>query len=148
MQDRELDLKRVECAQGILDELRRSCAAADGSMHSNAFDRFMDEYLPRLEGERISLAIFAELIAVNGAVCPELLRDEQRMQLLEVGGFVITPPLKEYFKEHIHLEEKGIHYKEEYESAVACLKSVEGSTSFRLGRVATAIPRRIKSAIR
>lgn len=148
VQDTDLESKRAECAERILRELRASSAASDGSSHGAAFDRIIKEYQPLMVEKRISLKVFSELVALSGSIELALLTEEQRAQVLEVDGVAILIPLKEHFKEHVLLEEKSVHYQEEYERAAQGLQAVERSRSFRVGRAVTAIPRRIKSAIR
>lgn len=136
--------RRADCAMSILEELKRTSAEHDAVGHSSAFDRISEEYQPLIGGKRISFPVFAELIALNGAIDAELLGGAQRARLVEVDSVVVLGPLKEHFKEHVLLEVESVHYKEEYENASARLGAVENSKSFRFGAAVTAIPRRIK----
>lgn len=104
------------------------------------------EYFPLL-GTELKLAEYAALLSLGGYIVPELLSTAQREHLLVVDDFVILEPLKKLYREYILLKERSIFLEEELDCKSNQLNRVEGSTSFRVGLVMTAVPRKIKQCI-
>lgn len=135
-----------ELVRVLQTEFKDSAACRNSQLHSATYDRMIKEYFPLL-GTELKLAEYAALLSLGGYIVPELLSTAQREHLLVVDDFVILEPLKKLYREYILLKERSIFLEEELDCKSNQLNRVEGSTSFRVGLVMTAVPRKIKQCI-
>lgn len=158
--------KACALVRGLSDVIRVSRDKSLTKLHALAVRRLEEEYEFVFDIQKESMAVMAELVRCNSFVAPYMLDDKQKKEGLITPDAYLVAPLRlklvylERLKDEISSMQKAIdetnrdcarRIDEALDVATAreeALCFVESSASFKVGRAVTALPRRLRDAVR
>lgn len=157
------EAKARDLIRGISDVIRISGENSLRKLHSLAVRRLEAEYEYVFDLHEESMPIMAELVRCNSLVIPDMLDSDQREKGLVSPDLYLLAPLRRRLQSiealkaetaslQIAVEEANMACARRVDEVVAAsedaLRCIEASVSFRVGRAVTALPRKIRDAVR
>lgn len=158
--------KACALVRGLSDVIRMSRDRSLPKLHSLAVRRLEEEYEFVFDIQKESMAVMAELVRCNSFIVPDMLDGRQKEEGLIAPDAYLVAPLRlklaylERLKDEISSMQRAIDETnkdcarriDEVLDVVAAREEalcfVESSASFKVGRVVTALPRRLRDAVR
>lgn len=157
------EAKARDLIRGISGVIRISGENSLRKLHSLAVRRLEAEYEYVFDLHEESMPIMAELVRCNSLVIPDMLDSDQREKGLVSPDLYLLAPLRRRLQSiealkaetaslQIAVEEANMACARRVDEVVAAsedaLRCIEASVSFRVGRAVTALPRKIRDAVR
>lgn len=157
------EAKARDLIRGISDVIRISGENSLRKLHSLAVRRLEAEYGYVFDLHEESMPIMAELVRCNSLVVPDMLESDQKERGLVSPDLYLLAPLRRRLQSiealkaetaslQIAVEETNMACARRVDEVVAAsedaLRRIEASASFRVGRAVTALPRKIRDAVR
>lgn len=157
------EAKARDLIRGISDVIRISGENSLRKLHSLAVRRLEAEYEYVFDLHEESMPIMAELVRCNSLVVPDMLESDQKERGLVSPDLYLLAPLRRRLQSiealkaetaslQIAVEETNMACARRVDEVVAAsedaLRRIEASASFRVGRAVTALPRKIRDAVR